>query len=105
MNDLYQNIRRLRQARGWTQDELAEKAGYTNRSSIAKIENGVVDLSRNKIYTFAKIFGVSPVSLMGEDSEEAEIEMMIEDIIARSSRDALIMYALRFMDEARNKRA
>lgn len=105
MDALYKNIKALRQARGWTQDELAEKAGYTNRSSIAKIENGGVDLSRTKIYTFARIFGVSPVVLMGEEDEEAEIEMMVADIAERSSRDALMTYAMRFIEAAQKKHA
>lgn len=53
-----------------TQDELARRAGYTDRSSIAKIEKGAVDLPQSKIKQFADIFGVTPGTLMGWASEE-----------------------------------
>ena len=42
MEQLYKNIKARRVELGLTQQELAEKMGYTNRSSIAKIENGAV---------------------------------------------------------------
>jgi transcriptional regulator with XRE-family HTH domain len=67
---LYENIKRLRLEKGMTQDDLARRAGYTDRSSIAKIERGVVDLSQSKIKQFADIFGVTPSTLMGWVDEE-----------------------------------
>lgn len=67
MLTLYSNIKRLRKSKGWSQDELAKKAGYTDRSSIAKIESGKFDLPQSKILLFAKIFGVEPGALMGLD--------------------------------------
>ena len=70
MLKLYENIKKLRLDRGWTQDELASRAGYTDRSSIAKIERGVVDLPQSKIKQFADIFGVTPGYLMGWVDEE-----------------------------------
>lgn len=67
MLELYQNIKRLRINNGWSQDELAQKAGYTDRSSIAKIESGKFDLTQSKILLFAKIFNVDAGELMGTD--------------------------------------
>ena len=49
MLTLYKNIKKLREELGMSQDELAEKTGYTSRSSIAKIEKGLVDLQQSKI--------------------------------------------------------
>lgn len=66
MLPLYANIKRLRKKNGMSQEELAKKAGYTDRSSIAKIEKGEVDLSQSKIQAFADIFGVTPNDLMEE---------------------------------------
>lgn len=60
MLSLYKNIKALRLERKWSQDELAKRAGYTDRSSIAKIENGLVDLPQSKILLFANIFNVAP---------------------------------------------
>ncbi len=64
---LYENIRDLRKQNKWTQEELAQKMGYTDRSMIAKIESGKVDLSQSKILEFAKVFNVDPGDLMGSD--------------------------------------
>jgi repressor LexA len=67
MLELYANIKKQRTERGWSQDELAKRAGYTDRSSIAKIEKGLVDLPQSKIAQFARIFGVTSSMLMGDD--------------------------------------
>lgn len=71
---LYENIKALRLERNWTQDELARRAGYTDRSSIAKIEKGQVDLTQSKILTFANVFNVAPGDLMGDDGVEDIVE-------------------------------
>ena len=65
MTELYKNIKMLRGQLGLSQEELAKRTGYTSRSSIAKIEKGLVDLSQTKIELFAKVLGVSPGDLMG----------------------------------------
>lgn len=67
MLKLYENIRDLRKLNKWTQEELAHKMGYTDRSMIAKIESGKVDLSQSKIVEFANVFGVKAGDLMGWD--------------------------------------
>ncbi len=64
--DLYKNIKTLRKMKKMSQEDLADKAGYTDRSSIAKIEKGEIDLSQSKILLFSEIFGVTPTELMGE---------------------------------------
>ena len=65
MLELYQNIKKYRIEKKMTQDELAKKAGYTDRSSIAKIERGDVDLPQSKIHLIANALGVSAGALMG----------------------------------------
>ena len=70
---LYKNIKNKRQELGLSQEELAKKVGYKDRTSIAKIETGKVDLSQSKIMEFANVLGVSPSYLMGWDDEK-EIE-------------------------------
>ena len=65
MLELFANIKKYRKLRGMTQDELAKKTGYTDRSSIAKIENGDVDLPQSKIFLLADALGVAPGDLMG----------------------------------------
>ncbi len=63
------NIKAFRKQLGLSQEELALRVGYTDRSSIAKIEAGMVDLSQSKIAAFAEALGVSPARLMGIGSD------------------------------------
>lgn len=72
--ETFENIRQLRKQLGLTQQELALKVGYTDRSTIAKIESGTVDLSQSKIATFAAVLGVTPAQLMGIEEKPTAIE-------------------------------
>ena len=65
MIELFENIKKRRIAKKWTQTELAEKIGYSDKSMIAKIEAGKVDLTQSKIVQFAKLFDCTPSELMG----------------------------------------
>lgn len=65
MLPLYKNIKKLREEKNLSQDELAKLCGYTSRSSIAKIEKGEVDLQQSKIIAFANALGTTPGKLMG----------------------------------------
>lgn len=69
MEDIYKKIRYLRVKNNMSQDELAEALGYTDRSSIAKIEGGKVDLKLSKIKAFANVFHVSIDYLLSSRSE------------------------------------
>lgn len=69
MLKIYQNIKELRIAHNWTQEELAKKMGYTDRSTIAKIEAGKVDITQTKIIEFANVFGVNAGDLLGWGEE------------------------------------
>lgn len=67
--ELYMNIKRRRKELNMTQEQLAHKMGYTDRSSIAKIESGKVDLPQSKLEQFAKVLHTTPGELMGTESE------------------------------------
>ena len=69
-NKLYENIRNRRIELGLTQDELAKKVGYSDRSMIAKIESGIVDISKNKIMQFAQALDTTSYHLMGLESDQ-----------------------------------
>lgn len=70
MLDLYKNIKSLRLSKELSQEQLAAMTGYKDRTSIAKIEAGKVDLSQSKIIEFAKALDVSPSYLMGWNSSD-----------------------------------
>lgn len=73
MLQLYKNIKLRRNELKMSQDTLAELTGYKDRSSIAKIEKGEVDLAESKIREFARALNVTPQELMGwDDSEELQ---------------------------------
>lgn len=61
----YEIIRTLREKQGMSQEALAARLGYKDRSTIAKIESGKVDLSQSKLEAFAQVFGVSVLQLLG----------------------------------------
>lgn len=71
MLELYRNIKRIREEKGMSQDELARLVGFKSRSSINKIEMGVNDITQSKLIAIANALHVSPGELMGEDKEVA----------------------------------
>ena len=99
--EIYDNIRRLRTEKKMSQQELAEKTGYTDRSSIAKIEHGEVDLPQSKIILFAKALKMTPGELMGDDGiirpEMATIQEEINKM-DDNQLNRLISYA-KFLNE------
>lgn len=64
---LYERIKQRRLQLGLSQDELAEATGYKNRSAIARIENGSIDLPQSKIVAMANALKTTPGWLMGAD--------------------------------------
>lgn len=67
MLELYKNIKRIREEKGMSQEELAKLVGFKSRSSINKIEMGVNDITQSKLVAIANALGVSPGELMGSD--------------------------------------
>ena len=65
MLQLYKNIKKRRLELQLTQTDLATKLGYADKSMIAKIEKGLVDLPQSKILAFADVLQTSPSDLMG----------------------------------------
>lgn len=75
MKDIGERIKSLREKCGLSQSELAHMTGYRDRSSIAKVESGRVNLTRSKIAAFAKALRVSPAVIMGwEDALPANMD-------------------------------
>lgn len=87
MLDLYKNIRERRKELKMSQDELARKVGYTSRSTIARIENGEIDISRTKILAFAKALRTTPADLMGWSEDDGLEADHTTDLVAKLSDD------------------
>lgn len=65
-------VRELRKERGWTQEELATRCGYTSdtrKSTINKIEAGRSDLPTSKVRALADALGVKACDLMNFPSK------------------------------------
>lgn len=76
-----ERIRALRKAAKMSQMELAQRTGYTDRSSIAKIEYNKAELTETKIKAFAEVFGITPADLLGLTEEEFPSPVVAENIV------------------------
>ena len=65
MDPLYERIKEFRKLRHMTQAELAKDAGYSDRSAIALIESGKIDLPKSKINAIADALRIPPELLLG----------------------------------------
>lgn len=104
LQEIGTRIRMLRKQCGLSQDDLARLAGYTSRSSINKIEKGLVDLPQSKISLIASALGVSPTYILygdknpqenttpteGELDEGEKIWLDLYHRISEDSRDMLV---------------
>lgn len=64
-----QRFKELRLAKGWSQETCARKLGYSNKTSISKIELGVQGIRRSQIEHVCQVLGTTPAYLMGWKEE------------------------------------
>ncbi len=81
---LYENIKNRRKELGMTQTELAHRLGYSDRSAVAHIEKGDIDLPQSKIVAFAEALSTTPGELLGE--VESDISPKLELILSKLER-------------------
>lgn len=102
-------IKQSRKAMEMTQDELAERAGYSNRSSIARIETGLADIPGEKLLLLANILNTSVQYLQTGiefqfdksmyDESMSELKKKVEHLegimsmLPESYQDEIIRYA------------
>ena len=77
----YEKIKQYRKNLRMTQEEFALLTGYTDRSSIAKIEKGEIDFPQSKIERFAETLGITPTHLMGWDNESENLAAMTAQVL------------------------
>ena len=96
--DLYKNIKARRVELGLTQSELAAKLGYADKSMIAKIEKGAIDLPLSKIDAFAEALRTTSGTIMGfDDPEEIIVDMFNQE---EDERLAFIIKAYQNAEES-----
>lgn len=74
MEFIGRRIRNERERQGLTQDELARKMGYKNRSVVSMME-AATELSLKKVKKVATALKVDPGYLMGYPSKNADMEI------------------------------
>lgn len=84
-------ISNLRKSQGITQEGLAQMVGYTSRSSINKIERGLVDLPNSKITEIAKALGTTPTYIMGMEEKNSPIS---EETLTEEEKEMLDIFRL-----------
>ena len=96
MSMLNVHIRQRREALGMSQAELAKLLGYSDRSTIAKIENGTNDITQSKIEAFAKVLHTTPAYLMGweDDSGDRDLYLTAIDVAKWLDTDPEVVEAV-----------
>ena len=64
MDRLYENIRDRRKELRMTQKELADLCGYTDHTTINKMENGLVDVTFGRLKMIAEALQTTVVELI-----------------------------------------
>ena len=100
MLELYKNIKKQRLSLSMTQTELAKKLGYADKSMIAKIEKGTIDLPLSKIELFAEALETTPGELMGNTWESEVLDNARLDIVEHFDGDAFSI--AKFQESERN---
>ena len=73
MSEIYEKIKQRRQELGLTVEELANKMGYKDKSSISKIENGKADIPTSKVMAFARALETTTAYLLGAEESQTDI--------------------------------
>lgn len=76
MKELGERIKKRRLELDMTQAELASRLGYSHKSTIGKIENGVNDITQSKIVDFAHALNTTVAYLMGWDEPTLDDEFL-----------------------------
>lgn len=72
MSEIYSRIRARRIELGLTVEQLANRMGYKDKSSISKIENGKADIPQSKVLAFARALDTTTAYLMGIDEAKEQ---------------------------------
>lgn len=63
----------LREKKGWTQEELAQRSGIS-AANLSMLENDRVDIGKKRAEQLARAFGVHPAIIMFPEYESLEIK-------------------------------
>lgn len=87
MAGIGERIKARRKELGMTQEELAKKLGYKNKTTISQIENGVNDIMQSKVASFAEALNTTVAYLMGLERTNATKKEHKRDEIRQDQRN------------------
>lgn len=99
--DIYARIKELRNIKKLTQTELAHKTGYKDKTAIAKIEAGKIDIPQSKIKAFADALGCSVSYLLDGYDENDTLEAFVN--MSQADKQAFLKRALLYMQAYQEK--
>lgn len=84
---IYERIKMLRKNAGMSQEELARRCGYREKSMISRIESGKVDMPFSKVSVFATALNVDAAYLAGfsEDQQLRDRALTFSDLINKAA--------------------
>ena len=106
METMYDRIKKWRDNLGWSQEELAKKVGYADKTSIAKIEAGKVDLPQSKIVAFSRALSTTTSYLMDGENDYQPVTIAAHldtDDLTQGELDDVATY-IEFLRNRRNRR-
>lgn len=89
-------IKARRQELKMTQRELAARLGYTDHTTVTRIESGKTDPPQSRVAQIAKVLDVTPGYIMGWDEKPAE---ELQDIGALAAQLVMDLDAMEMMRE------
>ncbi|MEJ5961352.1 helix-turn-helix domain-containing protein [Pedobacter immunditicola] len=75
MKNVGKNIRRLRQKKGWTLVQIADKV-QVSVPAFSKIETGPTDINMSRLKQLADIFEVSILDILYDEGENPQEELI-----------------------------
>lgn len=81
-----EKIKLRRIENGWSLQDLADRMGYKNKSSIARIESGEIDPPQSKVVKFADALGTTIADLMDWNEVQKNNDTII-DAVAKMRED------------------
>ena len=83
-----ERIKARRQELKMSQREMASRLGYTDHTTLTRIEAGKIDLPQSRLMKIAEVLGVAPGYLLGLVSEdESKKNDQLVTLIAKMRKD------------------
>lgn len=91
-NEFGEKIKKIRKAKGLTQQEFADSLGYAHKSTINKIESGQEDMSYQKIIILLKEYMLSARDLFDFPEEDINrLDQLVEES-KNPNHDSCLVY-------------